>query len=484
MPPSAPDDGGSLPVGRNAAWLTGAELGAKIASIVFVVVVARALGVEQYGWFVVATALAPVFLVLGSLGLHQAVVRIVVRGDEHASTAFATGFAVRTLTAAAAVLLATAAAPLLVDGRTAVVTVAVVSTALALDATVSYWSSAFEVRGTMRPYSLALVLNRFASTALAVVAYALGGGLLGVLSAYLAGSAGAVLYVHRAWRRSSPAGRLWRLDRATAVTLLREGAPLGVAGLLNMLLLRSDTVLVTVLLSTRDAGLYGAAFRFYESFVFVAYAVGDAAFPRLSRQGRSTGTAHLLEAITALAAAAYAPLFVLSLVAAPWAVDTVFGEQFSPAADAVPWLTLATLLFAVTNQARTGLLALGRAATTARIAAAALGVNLVLNLLLIPAHGIAGAAAGTAAAAATEVTLSVWSLRRAGVHLRYGRLLAPAALAGAGSAGVLIGAGLQGGAAVLVGIPLYLLLLAAAAPVLPEHLRRRLTRRSRHRPAA
>lgn len=458
-------------VAGNALWLMGSEAISKIASIVFVIIVARALGVREYGWFTFATAFVPLLLVTGSLGVHQASVKAMVANREATSELFASGLALRLLTAAAAVGLTAVLAPAFLDQQLAVVTVFVVGLALSMDAATSYCSSVFEAFGSVRQLATALIINRIGSTLLALLALFSGSGLGLVLLAYVSGSAAGLGYALWALRREFPQVALRDARAATARRLLRQGAPLGVAGLLNMALLRMDTLMIAAMLGATAVGLYGVAFRFYESFLFVAFALGEASFPRYARLGPAPAAARTFEAAASLAIAAYIPVFVLSLFAAPWAVTVLFGERYADAAPAVPWLTLATVFFALTYQARSAVVGTGAGTSIVPVAAAALVLNVVLNLVLIPRHGITGAAVATAVSAALEVVLTVGALFRLRMGVRLGRIVSWPLVAGTVTGVVLLLTEAEGGLAVLGGGGLYLFVLAGSARLLPAEQR-------------
>lgn len=464
------DPGSRLPVARNAAWLMVGEVASKVASLVFVVVVARAVGVREYGWFTFATAFAPLLLAVGGLGLGVAVLREMVADRAAAPRAFASELAVRLSTGGVGVVAATLLTPLLMAEPGAAATVAVVGVALLLDLVTSSASVWWQAYGDLRPYARALVINRVASTALAVLAYAVGTGLPGILATYVVGSLLATGYVLRAVRREFGPWRLRDADRVTAARLVRVGAPLGVASVLNMALLRAGTLVVAAVLGPVAVGLYGVAFRFYESFLFVAFSLGEATLPRFAGHGPSPQSRRALETTLVVCAAAYTPLFVLSLPAAEAVVVTVFGSPYAEAAEAVPWLTLAALLFAVTYQLRMAAIARHGGAPVMWTAASALGLNTVLALVLVPRTGIEGAGMSTAAAAALECVLTASAAHRRGYRWRP-RVLLPAALAGAATGLLVSTTGLSGWPALLVGAAGYLVVLVLLGRLLPPDQR-------------
>lgn len=425
------------------------------------VVVARAVGVAEYGWFTFGTALVSLLLSFGSLGIDVAVVRATAQDRERVSELFASGLVLRLTAGVVALGVAVLLAPLLLETSRAVATVALVGAALLVDELTTYVSTVFKAFERMRFHATTLVVNRLVSMALVLGAHLLGAGLEVLLAAYLVGSVGALVYAVAVLRRHFPPVHLGAARRATATTLLRTGAPLGVAAVLNMALFRADAVVVEAVAGSGEVGLYGVAFRCYEALVFVAWSLGTVTLPRFSAQGVGARTERLLTAAVTAALAVYVPALVGSLFLAREVVSTAFGERYAEAAQAVPWLMLALVLFGTTFVARSAAVGVGGRPSVAAVAGAALAVNVGLDLLLVPALGFEGAAIGTACAAAVEVVLTLVVLRRLGVALRPDRLLAVPLGAGAVMAGAL--GALSGAPALLAGVAGCAAYLAALA---------------------
>jgi O-antigen/teichoic acid export membrane protein len=105
---------------------------------------------------------------------------------------------------------------------------------------------------------------------------------------------------------------------------------------------------------------------------------------------------------------------VLAL-AAPVAIDLFFGEAFLGATDAVWALLPAAAAMAWWRALSAGLVRFSRARTVNAVAAAALLLNLMLNLLLIPPAGIAGAAIASLGSYTLGGLLAANQLRRFGL---------------------------------------------------------------------
>jgi O-antigen/teichoic acid export membrane protein len=131
------------------------------------------------------------------------------------------------------------------------------------------------------------------------------------------------------------------------------------------------------------------------------------------------------------------PIAAGGLVVAPELVTAIGGDEFAGAADALRLLLFAIALAFVSGLFGHTLIAGGRQASALRLGLAALGFNLALNLVLIPAWGIEGAATVAVASEVLLVTGGFLMVRRElGLAPRFA-LLWRVALAAAVMGGVL-----------------------------------------------
>ena len=79
----------------NALWLMSGEAVGKVASFLFVVIVARGLGAAQYGYFNFALSFMPLFLMLGADGIEFTLIREIARDKTRLSELFVTGLVLR-----------------------------------------------------------------------------------------------------------------------------------------------------------------------------------------------------------------------------------------------------------------------------------------------------------------------------------------------------------------------------------------------------
>jgi O-antigen/teichoic acid export membrane protein len=205
----------------------------------------------------------------------------------------------------------------------------------------------------------------------------------------------------------------WALERTESQTALGSGrkraeiatefwkfaAPRGMASLFQVGVLWFDVLLIGALASSREAGVYTAAARYLMLGAFVLQAVIFASGPELSAflaRGERVRAAALYRTATWWVTALSWPAYITAAVFAPVLVS-VFGPGFSGGANALTVLALAMLLSMATGPVTLVLLMGGKSSWNMANAGAALAVNVVLNIVLIPPFGITGAAVAWAA---------------------------------------------------------------------------------------
>ena len=203
-----------------------------------------------------------------------------------------------------------------------------------------------------------------------------------------------------------PAGRGW-LD----LCLVRGALALGLKGILgdvaSSLAYRIDVLLIGGVLGLGAVGVYGVASNIAEAVWYIPSTLALLLLPAMGRvgPGQAAQTASRAARITLAVSAALG----LSLAAvAPVAVALLYGPQFQAAVVPLRILLIGTVAVAGSKVLSSYMLAQGRSELGTVVAGSALAVNVGLNLCLIPALGVVGAA--WASAVAYSLALGLWLL--------------------------------------------------------------------------
>ncbi|WP_059009410.1 MATE family efflux transporter [Streptomyces specialis] len=174
-----------------------------------------------------------------------------------------------------------------------------------------------------------------------------------------------------------------------------------------------DVIIVGAMRSAHEAGIYAAASRFVTTGTLAMQAMRLAIQPQVGAAlavGDKRRAEDLYRVSTQWITASSWPLYLVLATFGPQ-VLRVFGEEFADGADALSVLSVAMLLNLATGNVNTVLLMAGKSRWTAVNTVVALVVNIGLNLLLVPGHGIVGAAIAWSASIVCEQLMGMYEVR-------------------------------------------------------------------------
>jgi O-antigen/teichoic acid export membrane protein len=240
-------------------------------------------------------------------------------------------------------------------------------------------------------------------------------------------------------------------------------APRGLANTLATAQDRMGILVVSAALTAASAGVFVAVARLVGAVQLFIHAVGQALNPQLSAliaKDDRLGARRLLQQVSAWTALPVLPVCV-GLLVFPEAALAVFGPGFERGGPALSILAATTLVTAILGHTDNVLLMGGRSRTSLLDVSAALVVTIVGLVVLVPDHGLVGAAVGWSLGLLVYSLLPLWQgWRLLGLHpfgpetANLGLALMPClALAAAGRLllGTSMAAALLGGSAALLG---------------------------------
>ncbi|BCJ63719.1 oligosaccharide flippase family protein [Polymorphospora rubra] len=254
---------------------------------------------------------------------------------------------------------------------------------------------------TQRPYTLiGQIYEPGARLALTALALVLGGGVIGafwaLVGAAWSAAALAVLALVRMLRKVAPAEPAYRPRQLFSFSTVSWVSSLSSTGLIWV-----DTLLLGFF-GSDEIGVYNVATRLVTVAIFVLAPINAAFGPYIAylyHQGRFDDVRRSYGAVTGWIVRLSLPAFVALLVF-PTDLLRIFGGDFTTGAAVTMILAAGQLVNAATGPCGTLLNMSGRVAVNMYDNLAALVLNIGLNIWLIPAYGIVGAASAWAASLA------------------------------------------------------------------------------------
>lgn len=215
-------------------------------------------------------------------------------------------------------------------------------------------------------------------------------GLTGVLTAWLCAAVVASLLAARLSYRAGP------VDRSLLQSTATVGGRGAVSATLIFLLFRSDIYLVQHYLGTEILGVYAIAVVIAEMMQRGPNIAGAVLLPKVLRgidddHGMSLAVSRWVLAFSLLSAVG------VVVIGAPM-IRWIFGVPYAGAYEPLAWMLPGLIASGYGSVLNTKLAGQGYPPVTMWAPGVALVVNLALNLVLIPRHGLVGAALSTSVA--------------------------------------------------------------------------------------
>lgn len=177
-------------------------------------------------------------------------------------------------------------------------------------------------------------------------------------------------------------------------TLMRASAPFMLIMLGNQLYLHCDMSMLAFMRGAGEAGLYAIPARLITFGIMLPAAFVNALFPSLNRLERAQLRLAVTGALRMLLLLAF-PLGVAGWLFADGFLAFFYTATYAPAAMSIKIISVTLALMSLNWLLGHILYARGNARTMLFVVASAVGLNVALNMLVIPHYGAAGAALAT-----------------------------------------------------------------------------------------
>jgi O-antigen/teichoic acid export membrane protein len=386
-------------VGRNLSSLAGGQLVTWTVTLLWTLVVPRALGPAGWGIFVSALSVSGVAAIVLGLGTRQYLVREIVVDRAAASRLVGTAVVLRLALAPVFAACIAAYVLLVQPGAQARLVLFLVAVSTLLTLLVEPLQAGFQAMERMQYLAYSDVISKSAQALSGIALIALGFRAVGI-AANVAVVAAAVIALNVRWLRRHM-HIAWRTTWSQVLTMARESTPYWVFGLCSLIYLWIDTIMLSVMTRPEVVGWYGAPTRLFQTLMFIPVLISTAWLPRLVKAFE--------DGADALHALARSPLELVLVLSAPVALGTaimaepivnvLYGSAYDDAVPVMVILGLCLPMMYANIIMASIVIAKKRQVTWTWIMAVATLVNPPINLVLIPLterrydNGAIGAAA-------------------------------------------------------------------------------------------
>lgn len=382
---------------NNSLWYLFDKVVRLVAAVLVSLQITNLLGPEQYGTMSKGLAFAGLFTPLVTMGLASVMVRELVRRPEERNVLLGTAFVLRLAGTLVATLLALGIGWSVYGSQPivlAVIALQMLTLALQSSEIIDYFYQS-QQKAQYSVYAKNTAFLTF--VAVKVVLLVLKAPMIAFVWV-LAGEAALTLFLQAAvFGRQWIQPRLWRLDRALALSLFQECWPQMLSYMVVLVYMRTDAVMIGWLVNDAEVGLYSAAVRISELWYFIPYALYESVGRPLVQSYEENPQQFYRRQQKVVDLMLWIGLaFALGTqVFGRWAIELLYKPAFAPSADILLlhiWTGLALCLNTAGLHYHS-ILRLQKLSFYKNLIGAL--TNVGLNLWLIPIYGGLGAAMAT-----------------------------------------------------------------------------------------
>lgn len=392
-------------VAKNTAILFASKVASKPLSLVYIFIVARALGVESFGKYSFILTFAGFFGVLADFGLKTPLQRAVARDRQRTSLYVANALLIKTGITIAAVAVFHAAASIFGYFSTYGILLYAGLAIVVLDSLTETLFHVFRAHEIFKYEALVCVARAGLLLLLTVIVVRLWEGLLPILLVMLVSIGLGVAFVVLVYLKRFTSGG-FTYDGRIARDFLRMSLVFGFGSGLYTLYNKIDILMLERMVGQRSVGVYAAAYTLLENMEVVSMVFTAAFMPFLFRVlavSREEAIGACRRSLGYLLAVGMPAAVILTLLSRE-VIGLLYGAQYAASGPALAILVWAAPLRYAFAVLATLLIAHDREGTGLVVGALGVPANVLMNLALIPLYAHAGAAAATVA---TEILMLI-----------------------------------------------------------------------------
>jgi O-antigen/teichoic acid export membrane protein len=397
----------------NTFWLLLQRAGGRILTLLLMIYLARRLGSLGFGKLSFAISFTSLFLILSDLGITTLTVREVARNREKGPEYVGNTATLKLFLSIFAFLVIFISVSFINVPFDTRFVIYLIGACIIFENMGVFFGAVFQAYEEMKYIMICEIIEKVFLLSLAFVLLRLGYGLISVGLLYLFSG---VLYcllnmgfVYRKFLKPR-----YHIDWQFWSKSLKQALPLAIVTLISMIYYHIDIVMLGKMKGEEVAGWYGVSYHLFFALATIPGAFLAAMFPVLSRLFKESGELlkKAFQKSFKVLIGAGIPASVGSFLLAEKIILFLFGPQYEHSIAALRILSFLIVFSYLNGLAGYFLISTNRQALTAKIMAATAGINIFLNIILIPRYSYIGAAYATVVSEILFLILFFLSVRR------------------------------------------------------------------------
>jgi O-antigen/teichoic acid export membrane protein len=404
---------------KNTGVLFAAQVVPFLLSLFYTVYLARYLGAEGYGIWSFALAFTGLFSICSDIGFYQLTVREVARDKSLTSKYLANVSAMRLILVTIVFGLIALTINLLGKPEQTIKVVYLVALGSFFGVFSSIFTSIFQAYERMEYQFLGGILSSILTFCAVMIVIKYGFSVVGfaffslLTSVVVSGFNYGIL----SWKFRNPTS-VWvplkmEIDWSFWKPTIKEALPFGLAMIFMTVFWHIDKVMISLMKGDTVVGWYSAAYKMVLALLFIPNSFIAAIYPVMSKFYKTSQDSLRLsheksfKYLTMLGV----PIGVGTTLLAKRLILLMFGTEYTNSIVALQILVWSSVFIFMSQPFGNLFNCLNRQSIVTKITGICVGLNVIMNLILIPKYSLIGASIATVLTEFTSLALSfIWSL--------------------------------------------------------------------------
>ncbi len=380
----------------NTSWLMGERILRMAVSLFVGILVARYLGPERYGLLSYANSFVGIFIVLGTMGLDDIIVRELVKTPEQQEKILGSSFLLKLVGTLLMWMAILAAVPFTKNDFQTNILIIIIAFGAVFQA-FNVIDFNFQAKVISKFIVHAQFVQLIISSIVKIILVVNETPLIWFASVYCLDAIVLAMGLIFVYFYNGNNIFHWKWSFETSKYLLRDSWPLMFTGVVVSVYMKIDQVMIKEMLGAKEVGLYAAAVKLSEAWYFLPLAITSSLFPAIinaklyQKEDYFQRLQKLYDLMVWLAVAIALPTAILS----PWIVAFLYGNEYLESSSVLNihiWSGIFVFLGVASSKY---LLAENYIKKTFYRTFVGALLNIIMNYYLIGIMGIKGAALST-----------------------------------------------------------------------------------------
>ncbi|MDD3245965.1 MAG: flippase [Methanosarcina sp.] len=381
-------------IAENTGFLVIGNVASKVISLFAVILIARYLGDVGYGKYSFVFAFISFYSIVSELGILQILVREISRDPEIAGKMIGNAILIKTVLSVLAFIAAIFSINKMGYPEETIIAVQIAALVLLVD-TFNTYGVIYEVNLKMKYSIFFLLISRLLMLGLIVLIIHFDLGLNLIILATVAASAIQNFFTFLFSTRYIKVK--FDLDFQVCKYLVKNSLPLALSSVFTIIYYRIDTVMLSMMVGDAAVGIYSAAYRISETFIFIPSILMTSIFPLMSKSFENSNEilAFSYEKSIKYLFSLALPMAVGTTILSDKIMLTIYGDGFRGSIIALQILIWATAIIFINYATSNFFVSINKQKFVMFFTGVGVIINVLLNLILIPKYGYGGASIAT-----------------------------------------------------------------------------------------